>query len=313
MGRGLVIGFLEGAQTPLPAVARFGRGLRAGGLSRCDIAFLVAGRPALAFFADGKLKKIPASGGRPEDLCVAPFALVGTWGLDGSILFARLDPPGIYRVPDAGGEPVRIIAPDASRREVNLIWPHFLPDGRRFLYLANRAPGAGDRELRVASLDSKENHSVARSSSRVEYVAPGYLLYGRDGALFAQPFDQRIARLHGEPRQLASNIYYFFGPSHAVFSASQTGVIAYQTAAPTSRLTWFTRDGKEVGQLGEPSLVRGIRISPDATIVAMDIRNDQIGNSTSGLPSSDVVSPRAFIRIPWTRSCPSVGLPTGPD
>jgi serine/threonine protein kinase len=233
----------------------------------------------LAFFADGKLKKIPASGGRPQDLCVAPFAVVGSWGPDGSILFSGLNPVGIYRVPDTGGEAVRIVAPDTSRNEVNVIWPHFLADGRRFLYLVGLATGTGQRELRVASLDSKENRLIARASSRVEAVAPGYLLYARDGALFAQPFDERNARVHGEPRQLASNIHFFFGPSHAVFSASQTGIIAYQTAAPASRVAWFTRDGKEAAQLGQPSVVRGIRISPDGARAAMDIRNDQTGSS----------------------------------
>ena len=233
----------------------------------------------IAFFANGKLKKIPATGGRPADLCIATFGLLGTWGPDGSILFSRLDPPGIYRVPDTGGEPVRIVSPESSRNEVNLLWPHFLPDGRRFLYLANVAAGAGSRELRLASLDSRETQSVGPATSRVEYVAPGHLLYARDGALFAQPFDERNARLQGEPREVASNIHYFFGPSLAVFSASQNGVIAYQTGGSSSRLVWFSRDGKEVGQLGGPAGVKGIRISPDGTNVAMDIRDNRVGSS----------------------------------
>ena len=48
----------------------------------------------LAFFADGKLKKIPATGGQPQVLCDATFAVLGAWGPDGSILFSRFDPPG---------------------------------------------------------------------------------------------------------------------------------------------------------------------------------------------------------------------------
>jgi eukaryotic-like serine/threonine-protein kinase len=230
----------------------------------------------LAFFADGKLKKIPTTGGQPQELCVATFAVLGAWGPDGSILFARFDPPGIYRVPDTGGEPDRIVIPDSTRKEETVIWPQFLPDGRRFLYLAG---GTGHRELRVASLDSKQTQPVGPLTSRVEYVAPGYLLYGRDGALFAQPFDERNARLHGEPHELASNIHYFFGPSLAAFSASKNGSIAYQTAPNPSRLAWFGRDGKEAGQLGEPAIVKGIRISPDGTNVAMDSRDNRVGSS----------------------------------
>ena len=233
----------------------------------------------IAFYAERKLKKIPATGGPPVDLCDAPFALVGTWSKEGTILFSRLDPPGIYRVPDTGGEAVRITSLDPSRQEANPISPYFLPDGRRFLYIANGRGGLANRELRVASLDSKESQTVARLHSRVEYVAPGYLIYARDSALFAQPFDERKARLYGEPRLLAPNVHYFFGPAHAAFSVSRTGVLAYETAARPSRLAWFDRQGREIGQLGEPPVIKGLRISPDGARAAVDVEDRRTGTS----------------------------------
>jgi hypothetical protein len=53
----------------------------------------------IAFFADGKLKKIDASGGTEG-------TWVGSWGRDGTILFNHrsTDFSGIYRVADTGGE-----------------------------------------------------------------------------------------------------------------------------------------------------------------------------------------------------------------
>ena len=233
----------------------------------------------IAFYADGKLKKIPATGGQPQELCDAPFAVVGTWNQEGTILFARIDPPGIYRVSDTGGRSDRVLSPDPSRHEANLLWPYFLPDGRRFLYLANQAPGTRARDLRLTSLDSKGSRSLGHVDSRVEYLSPGYLLSVRDSTLFAQPFDPRKALLHGEAIQLASSVHYFFGPSHATFSTSRTGVVAYQTAAPSSRLAWFDRAGKETGALGEPSVMKGLRISPDGSRAAVDIENPKTGSS----------------------------------
>ena len=237
----------------------------------------------IAFYADGKLKKIPAEGGRPEELCDAPFALVGSWSPNGTILFTRLDPPGIYRVAESGGQSVRVVPPAVSGQPP--LWPQFLPDGRRFLYLAGGHAGAGDTEewrgsVQVALLDSKENRVVGRLESRFEYVPPGYLLYVRDGALFAQSFDEGNAKLRGEPRLLVPNVHYFYGPRHAAFSASRTGVLAYQTAARPSRLVWLDRGGKETGQLGEPAVVKGgLRISPDGARVAVDIENPTTGTS----------------------------------
>ena len=134
-------------------------------------------------------------------------------------------------------------------------------------------------------------------------------MYARDGALFAQPFDERNARLSGEPRELASNIHHFFGPSLAVFSASHNGSVAYQTGSPPSRLVWFARDGKELGQLAEPAIVRGIRISPDGANVAMGIRDNRVGSSDIWV--SDV-GRRTSTRLhsdPSTRYC-HPGRPT---
>ena len=234
----------------------------------------------IAFFAGGKLKKIPATGGHPEELCDAPFAIVGTWNREGTILFSRLaPPPGIYRVSDQGGEAVRVVSPDQSRLEINLLYPHFLPDGRRFLYLMNPPQTAQDRELRLSALDSKESRTVARLDSRAEYAEPGYLIFAREGALYAQPFDERAVRLYGEPRLLADDVHYHIGPSNAAFSVSQTGVLAYETAELPSRLVWFDRQGREVGQLGQPAVVQGLRISPDGRMVAVDIADRRTGTS----------------------------------
>jgi hypothetical protein len=153
-----------------------------------------------------------------------------------------------------------------------------LPDGRRFLYLVNNLPGSGSvRELRLGSLDSKESRLVAHLDSRAEYVAPGYLVYARDGALFAQPFDQNSARLHGEPRLLVDEIYYFMGIAEAGFSISQNGILVYTTASPKSKVAWFSRDGKEIGPLGQPSIIGAFRISPDGARVAMGIAERRTG------------------------------------
>ena len=233
----------------------------------------------LAFFAEGRLKKIPAAGGRPQDLCEAPFALIGTWSPKGDILFSRLDPPGIYRVSDTGGRAVRITVPDASRHEATHIWPHFLPDGRQFLFIANQISEEGLRDLRAAALDSKGSRAVMTLASRAEFVPPGFLLYARDGALFAQPFDEKAARPRGEPSELVSDVHYFYGPSHASFSASNTGTLVYQTRQRPSRLTWIDRHGRELGQLGPPSLVKGFRISPDGREAAVDVGDPRTGTS----------------------------------
>ena len=239
----------------------------------------------IAFFVGGKLRKISATGGPPEDLCDADFEIVGTWNRDGTILFTKFVPPGISRVSDRGGTAERV---SKGQNESSLpMWPHFLPDGRRFLYLVLvlGGPGAdrsrdvrvGSRELRVGSLDSKESRLVTRLDSRVEYAA-GHLIFVRDGVLFAQRFDEKKGELQGEPRALSESINYFYGPGNSAFSVTDDALV-FEMAPTPSRLVWLDRQGREVGTLGQPALVEGFRVSPDGDRVAMDIGDRRTGTS----------------------------------
>ena len=233
----------------------------------------------IAFFADGKVKKVPAAGGPAEELCPASIDWVGTWGRDGTILLSQIPPsePGIFRVSDRGGEPVRVLGVDPSD-PVALLWPQFLPDGRHFLFQA-LAPTGKMRELRVGSLDSRDVRAIAPLVSRFEYAEPGYLVYVRDNALFAQPFDAKKAALFGEPTLVAEDVHHFFGPGHAAFSVSQAGVIAYQAAKTPVRLVWLDRRGKELGVLGQPAVVDFVRISPSGNRVAANVEDSRFGTS----------------------------------
>ena len=133
--------------------------------------------------------------------------------------------------------------------------------------------------LVLGSLDSTETRTLTRLDSRFEYAPTGHLVYVRDGALFAQPFDERKAVFSGEPRRLVESVYYFNGPANAGFSVSQTGIVAYAAPPPVSRVAWFDRNGREIGQLGQPAVVDNFRISPDGGKVAADIEVRTSGTS----------------------------------
>lgn len=81
----------------------------------------------------------------------------------------------------------------------------------------------------------------------------GRLLFMREGSLLAQPFDERRLELAGEPILLAEQVATFL--LSGSFSASSNGVLAYRPAKMgpgLSELTWFDRQGKELGTTGEP-------------------------------------------------------------
>ncbi|MEK7752484.1 MAG: hypothetical protein AAB654_11250, partial [Acidobacteriota bacterium] len=233
----------------------------------------------LAFFSQGKLKKVDVSGGPPQTLCNADTPLRGgAWNRDGTILFVGGNRSPIRRVPAAGGVPTPVTTLD-SPTELAHRWPQFLPDGRHFLYWLY----AADREKSVVVLaslddkpDSKERRRLLPGGSMAVYSA-GHLLFEREGVLMAQPFDVSGLELRGEPFPVVQQVGQIAGTTGwAAFSVSTSGTLAYRTGAGgKTQLAWFDRTGKELGRVGQPEDQSVPRLSPDQKRVAVTRRDAQ--------------------------------------
>ena len=227
----------------------------------------------IGFFADGKLKKIDASGGPATTLCNAPDPRGGSWGPDGTILFAPTYRGGVSRVPSAGGEPVSVTRTEAPS-EFSHRWPRFLPDGRHFLavvLITDPAIGTQTNALSVGSLDSGGLKTLVRDASNAMYVSPGWLIYARDSRLVAHRFDTAQLRLVGEPVPVTAPAAMSRKRwAYSEFSVSGNGVLLCRPSiAPRTQLTWLDRDGRRLGTVGEPGFHRSPRISPDGRSVAL--------------------------------------------
>ena len=126
----------------------------------------------LGFFAEGKLKKVDVSGGPPQKICDAPGGADGSWSPEGVILFDGTGNQPIHRVSAAGGTPVPAVKPDLSRKEAQVGWPEFLPDGKHFLYMAI-GQKAEDNAYRIGTLDSAETKLLAPAQTLVTYAPAG--------------------------------------------------------------------------------------------------------------------------------------------
>ncbi len=242
---------------------------------------------SLAFFADGKLKKLDIAGGPVQTICDAASGRGGTWNKDGVIVFTPsgglLD--GLYRVLATGGTPTRISTPDTKRGETTNRWPQFLPDGRHFLYFGGDVAGsisasAESNALFVGALDSNEKTFVTNATGNASYVAPGYLLYYKDKTLFAQSFDVGKLKLSGDPVALLTDVAYTPRISHTAFSASEGVLVAQRgSGVSDSKLVWYDRKGNEVGSVGEREVVVNVALAPDGKTVGVDRTDEETQNS----------------------------------
>jgi Tol biopolymer transport system component len=228
----------------------------------------------IAFFAAGRLKRVAVSGGEPQTLCPARTGGGGTWNQDNMILFAPADAGegGLFRVAATGGSPVQVTTLDSAHGETNQVWPHFLPDGRHFVYNAF----GGDRPgIYAGSLDSADRIRLLAAenleqTSTLAYALPGYLLFVRDRVLFAQPFDAKRLVLTGGAVRVVEGVHNV-GPGSAAFSVSVNGVLAYWSGgAPRSeQLTWVRRDGTRMATVGLPGPYGDFSLAPDERRVAV--------------------------------------------
>ncbi|HET6373649.1 MAG TPA: protein kinase, partial [Candidatus Polarisedimenticolia bacterium] len=237
----------------------------------------------IAFFADGKLKKIDLVGSPALSLCDAMDGRSGAWNDEGVILFSPSAITPIHQIPASGGKAEPVTKLDEEHNETTHRWVTFLPDGRHFLYMAgthNAGTKSETNAIYLAELGSDKRTLLLRARSNVVY-ASGHLLYVRDQILLAQPFDTGRLVLAGDPVPVGEGIDYDAGFFRATFAASKEGVLAYQAggAGSSLKLVWVDRSGKELSQVPEPGEYGDVNLSPDEKKVAFSLEDKDSGSA----------------------------------
>jgi Tol biopolymer transport system component len=268
---GLQLAFAGDSGNPVLWLRALGSGqVRAlPGTDNAEFPFWSADSRSLGFFAGGKLKRIDIDTGLIRVLADAA-GRGGAWNHDGIILFAPGANTPIFKMSSDGGQttPVtRLKGQQGTHRQ-----PHFLPDGRHFLFWGQDG-GIETRAVYAGDIDGSEPKLIVNSDVSAEFSPAGQLIFFRDNKLFAQPFDPAQLSLTGSPTLLADQVLFTPGYNVAALSASAAGPIAYRTGAPaTKRLVWIDRNtGKETEAVGnaDQASPMGVSLSPDGRRVAL--------------------------------------------
>jgi serine/threonine protein kinase len=240
---------------------------------------------SIGFFADGKLSRSDLNGGPPQVLCRATAAgrPMGTWNRDGLILFNTEDRRELWVVPATGGQPRPATAIDAFRKDIYHTWPHFLPDGRHFIYMVQSAEPE-NTGIYAGTLDSKVRKQVVSISGNPSYAessaGQGYLLFLQGSTLMAQPLDIGRLEVRGQRFPVAEQVLMppSLAQGYAAYSVSKNGVLAYRTLGQaTTELIWFDRQGRQLERVGEPANYSNPALSPDEKRIVVARLDPQIG------------------------------------
>jgi Tol biopolymer transport system component len=234
----------------------------------------------IAFFAQGKLKQLALSGGPATNIADAADARGGTWGSDGTIVFAPTVNGGLSKVSPANGGPaVPLQLPFAKGK--SLRFPSFLSDSNRFSYVAT-SQGATPEEdgLYVGSLDGTPPVRVLPDPSVGRFVQ-GHLIFAREQTLMAQPFDLDSLTTSGEAFPLADSVTFTGSVGNTAFAVSADGTLLYEANSEGSlqrEVVWLDRNGRRGKTLVKRKGLSTWSLSPDETHVAYVVASAREGD-----------------------------------
>lgn len=221
----------------------------------------------IGYFADGKLRKVPRTGGAPITLTDAADVIEGaSWGSDGTILYSSGDST-LRRTSSHGGVVREImvaqVTPARTRALGILRWPSLLPDNVRALVTT-------DSGVAVLDLVTGDARVILRGRQAV-YVPSGHLVYDdNEGRMRAVRFDLRRGQVTGASVPVF-DAFRGSGGGATYFAVSDNGTLVYMPGGFQRSLVRVDRYGRVAPLSAEPRGYRFPRVSPDGTQIAVTV------------------------------------------
>jgi serine/threonine protein kinase len=273
------------------------------GTANGSLPFWSADSRYIGFWQGQQLKKVSIVDGQSQ--VVGPVAgyPAATWNRNNVMIFSV---DGVlYRIPAGSNTPEVFMKPDGSRRETEIAFPTFLPDGDHLLFriFSDDPQTAG---LWVISLASGDRKRLSPVAARVKYSpATGQLLHLQDGHIEAQAFDDKRLELTGQPTVL--NVGASEKEKIGAFDISTDGILVWTGRSErAARLVWRDKNGNKTNVVLDPGPYRQIRLSPDATRIAVNATNENQGQdvwifeTASGVFSRITSGPEGANDMVWS-------------
>lgn len=262
----------------------------------------------LGFFAEEQLRRFDVPGGPVRTIGPATEGRGAVWRADDQIIFAAARPPdlrtaGLFRVHAEGRSAPTPYGPDTPSTH-NFHSPTLLP-GPAGILVSQTSLGRDEvQSWNVIDEATGAATKVLEEASEVTFAAPGWLLYGLDSLLMAQPFDPSGREPSGKAEVLADRVS--IDEPRAAANVTQAGgsIVYVQVPPPPLRLlTWYDLAGRALSTVGEPAPYESVFVSPDGTraVVQMDGSQLWLVDLATGVRSPFHVGPgRRGENVAWS-------------
>ena len=184
------------------------------------------------------------------------------------------------KVPAGGGTPEPVTTLNKDRFEIAHRWPHFLPDGRHFLYyvVSTTNPGSSEHSgIYVGSLDSNESRTSVEIRIPRALRSWASICTASEPTSWLTPSTRPICSSRAIPPRWRPT--FPAAPFHGAARSSEprrpTLIVHMRGAgAAKTMLSWRDRSGQLLSTVGEPAGYWEQALSHDGTRIAVSVGQD---------------------------------------
>ena len=222
--------------------------------------------------ADRLLKRVSLADGLVVTLARdADYSAGAVWGADDRITFGRADT--IWQVSGSGGEPTQLTTLDDGKGEIFHAWPTLMPGGKTVLFASVTGSSRDATHIEAMSLADGKRSVIVESGTFPLYAPSGHLIFFRDGALIAAPFDADRLAVTGPSVRVIDNVAVDASAGVPLVALSENGSLLY-SPRETSRIVWVSRQGVEQPISDAPRRYTHPRLAPNGRGIVVQADGD---------------------------------------
>jgi Tol biopolymer transport system component len=202
----------------------------------------------IGFFAGTRVKYLELTTDTVTDITVVAVPAGAAWSREGAVLFPMTpdSPLFLARPGDRHPAPVTTLGHGHTGHRA----PHFLPDGRRFVFLVVGAPDV--RGIYLGDTQTSEIQRLFASDGPAQF-ARGHLFYTDQRRLLARAFDPDDPSDDGPPQLVSADVASSERSGIPAFSVSRVGTIVFRAGRGGRRhLVRVDGEGRVIEQIEAP-------------------------------------------------------------